>query len=104
VSLCTVVFVPVCVCTVVCLCVRLWHDGGGLQGVQLLDAPPADGHGGVGEAHGGSPSGPAGAAAGGVVLRPLLAGQGGAAAGPVVHRLRDAQLAVVHLVCELVVL
>lgn len=75
-----------------------------MQGVQLLDAPPADGHRGVSQSHGGSPPGPAGAAAGGVVLRPLLAGQGGAAAGPVAHRLRHTQLAVGDLVSELVVL
>lgn len=75
-----------------------------MQGVQLLDAPPADGHRGVGQAHGGSPPGPAGAAAGGVVLRPLLAGQGGAAAGPVAHRLGHAQFAVGDLAGELVVL
>lgn len=75
-----------------------------MQGVQLLDAPPADGHRGVRQSHGGSPPGPAWAAAGGVVLRPLLAGQGGAAAGPVAHRLGHAQLAVGDLAGELVVL
>lgn len=75
-----------------------------MQGVQLLDAPPAHGHRGVGQAHGGSPPGPAGAAAGGVVLRPLLAGQGGAATGPVAHRLGHAQLTVGDLAGELVVL
>lgn len=75
-----------------------------MQGVQLLDAPPADGHRGVSQSHGGSPPGPAGAAASGVVLRPLLAGQGGAATGPVAHRLGHAQLAVGDLVGELVVL
>ena len=75
-----------------------------MQGVQLLDAPSADGHGGVGQSHGGSSPGPAGAAACGVVLRPLLAGHGGAATGPVADRLRHAQLAVGHLVRELVVL
>lgn len=75
-----------------------------MQGVQLLDAAPADRHRGVGQSHGCSPSGPAGAAAGGVVLRPLLAGQGGAAAGPVAHRLGHAQLAVGDLAGELVVL
>lgn len=80
--------------------------GGGLdvQGVQLLDAAPADRHRGVGQPHGRSPPGPAGAAAGGVVLRPLLAGKGGATAGPVAHRLGHAQLAVGDLAGELVVL
>lgn len=84
----------------------LRRDGGGLdvQGVQLLDAAAADRHGGVGQPHGRSPAGAAGAAAGGVVLRPLLAGQGGAAAGPVAHRLGHAQLAVGDLTGELVVL
>lgn len=75
-----------------------------MQGVQLLDAPPADGHRGVRQSHGGSPPGPAWAAAGGVVLRPLLAGQGGAAASPVAHRLGHAQLTVGDLAGELVVL
>lgn len=85
---------------------RLWWYGGGLQvqGVQLLDTPPADRCSGVSQTHGGSPPGPAGAAAGGVVLRTLLAGQGSAATGPVAHRLGHAQLAVGHLVGELVVL
>lgn len=75
-----------------------------MQGVQLLDAAPAHRHRGVGQSHGGSPPGPARAAAGGIVLRPLLAGQGGAATGPVAHRLRHTQLAVGDLVGELVVL
>jgi len=87
-------------------CLRLRRDGGVLhvQDVQLLDAAPADRHRGVSESHGGSPPGPAGAAAGWVVRRPLLAGQGGAATGPEAHRLRHAQLAVGHLIRELVVL
>ena len=75
-----------------------------MQGVQLLNAAPTDGDGGVSQAHGGSPPRPARAAASGVVLRPLLAGQGGAAAGPVAHRLGHAQLAVGDLAGELVVL
>lgn len=75
-----------------------------MQGVQLLNAAPADGDGGVSQAHGGSPPCPAGAAACGVVLRPLLAGQGGAPAGPVAHRLGHAQLTVGDLAGELVVL
>lgn len=75
-----------------------------MQGVQLLDAPSADGHRGVGQSHGSSPPGPSRTAASGVVLRPLLARQGGAAAGPVAHRLGHTQLAVGHLVRELVVL
>lgn len=75
-----------------------------MQGVELLNAAPADRDGGVSQAHGGSPPRPAGAAAGGVVLRPLLAGQGGAAAGPVAHRLSHAQLTVGDLTGELVVL
>lgn len=89
-----------------CLCLRLrWYGGGfDVQGVQLLDAPSADGHRGVGQSHGGSPPGPAGAAAGGVVLPPLLAWHGGAATGPEADGLRHTQLAVGHLVCELVVL
>lgn len=85
---------------------RLRLDGGAfdVQRVQLLNAAPADGDGGVCQAHGSSPPRPAGAAARGVVLRPLLAGQGGAAAGPVAHRLGHAQLAVRDLAGELVVL
>ena len=88
------------------LSLRLWWYGGvfDVQRVQLLDAPAADGHRGVSQSHRGSPPGAARAAAGGVVLRPLLAGQGGAATGPVAHGLRYAELAVVDLVCELVVL
>lgn len=75
-----------------------------MQGVQLLDAASADGHRGVGQSHGGSPPGPAGATAGGVVLRPLLARQGGAATGPEADGLCHTQLAVGHLVSELMVL
>lgn len=84
----------------------MWRYGGGLklQGVQLLDAAPAHGHRGVGQSHGGSSAGPAGTAACGVVLRPLLTGQRGAAAGPEAHRLGHAELAVGHLIGELVVL
>lgn len=92
----------------VCKChyLHLRLNGGGfdVQGVQLLNAAPTDGDGGVSQAHGGSPPCPAGAAARGVVLRPLLAGQGGAAAGPVAHRLSHAQLTVGDLTGELVVL
>ena len=86
--------------------VRLRRDGRGLevQGVQLLDAASADGHRGVGQSHGGSPPGPPRTAAGGVVLRPLVAGQGGAATGPEADGLGHTQLAVVDLVRELVVL
>lgn len=75
-----------------------------MQGVQLLDAAAADRHSGVGQTHGCSPAGASRAAASGVVLRPLLAGQGGAAAGPVAHRLGHAQLAVGDLAGELMVL
>ena len=82
-----------------------WYGRGlDVQGVQLLDAPPADGHRGVSQSHGGSPPGAAGAAAGRVVGRPLLAGHGGAATGPVAHRLGHAQFAVGDLAGELVVL
>ncbi|KAF3861015.1 hypothetical protein F7725_001270, partial [Dissostichus mawsoni] len=69
--------------------------------VQLLHAAPAHGHGGVGEPHGGAAAGAARAAAGRVVLRPLLAGEGRAATRLKAHRLRHAQLAVVHLVADL---
>lgn len=75
-----------------------------MKDVQLLDAPPADGHRGVSQTHGGSPPGPSRAAARGVVLRPLLARQGGAAAGPESHRLGHTNLAVGQLIGELVVL
>lgn len=82
-----------------------WYGCGfDVQDVQLLDTPSANRHSGVSQSHGGSPPGTARAAAGGVVLRPLLAGQGGAAAGPVAHRLGHAQLAVGHLIRELVIL
>lgn len=85
---------------------RLRRYGGGLdvQGVQLLDAASAHRHSGIGQSHGGSSPGAAGAAARGVVLRPLLAGQGGAAAGSEADRLCHTQLAVGHLVRELMVL
>lgn len=82
------------------------RDGGGLdvQGVQLLDAAAADRHGGVGQPHGCSPAGTSRAAASGVVLRPLLTGQGSAAASAIAHRLGHAQLAVGDLAGELMVL
>lgn len=88
------------------MCLLLRRDGGGLdvQGVQLLDAAAADRHSGVGQPHGRSPAGAPRAATGGVVLRPLLTGQGGAAACPIAHRLGHAQLAVGDLAGELVVL
>lgn len=82
-----------------------WYGGGfHMQGVQLLNTPPADGNSGVSQSHCGSPPGPAGAAASGVVLRPLLTGQGGAATGPVAHWLGHAQLTVSDLAGKLVVL
>lgn len=86
--------------------VLLRGDGRGLdvQGVQLLDAATADRHCGVGQPHGCSPACASRAAASGVVLRPLLTGQGGAAARPVAHRLGHAQLAVRDLAGELMVL
>lgn len=66
---------------------RLCWDRRGFEvkGVQLLDAPSADGHCGVGQSYCSSPPGPAGAAACRIVLCPLLAGQGGASTGPEAH-------------------
>lgn len=88
------------------VCLRLLWYGRGLhvQSIQLLDTAPADRHGGVSQSHGGSPPGAAGTAAGGIVLRPLLAGQGSTATGPEAHRLGHTHFTVGHFICELMVL
>lgn len=75
----------------------------GLQSIQLLNTATANRNRRVSQTHGGSSSGPARTAAGGVVVvRPLLTGQGGASAGAE-GGLGHTQLTVGRLVGKLVI-